>query len=57
MWVGLRELFDRDWYRNPHAEETLRELAAPGGGASIEEASAELAPAGAWLERLEELLA
>lgn len=56
LWVGLRERFDRDWYRNPHAEETLRALAAPGGASSIEAAAEDLAPTDAWLERLEELL-
>ena len=56
LWVGLREHFDRDWYRNPRAEETLRELAAPGGGSCIEDACAPLAGEDAWRARLEELL-
>ena len=55
-WVGLRERFDADWYRNPHAEETLRELAAPAGGSSIEDACADLAAEDAWRERLTTLL-
>ncbi|MBX3247068.1 MAG: hypothetical protein KF901_07800, partial [Myxococcales bacterium] len=36
VWVGLRERFDADWYRNPRAAEALRAAAEPGGRASVE---------------------
>lgn len=56
MWVGLRERFDEDWYRNPHIEESVREFTARGGGISIEAVCEELAPEEAWRNRLAELL-
>lgn len=57
LYLSLRERFDEDWWRNPHAAEPIRAACARGGTLSVEAWAEELEARPEGLgERIEELL-